>query len=249
MHKLTLAKTTWFSWTKDIGHSYLCIYYNMNKSYCITVRPLGGLTPDTELAIVKWLKMQPHHFSCAEKTDEARHLHAQIWFEEPRARGDVCKAIQRICERTIPDWNEAQKKVLRYGVKIAYSDWYLDYLSDNEAKTGTELGIILTDSPPEITLGYYPTEEEQQLLKDTANAVDKQLFKYEQQFLLWAETIAPPYSKAQIATWLCNQMFVSRTIMVVRDPRLRKNLCISLHAYVNKSTDPALFLGDKWFVE
>lgn len=208
------------------------------KSYCITVRPGNGLSVETEKRILKYLKKNVDYaFASIEKKDEARHMHIQIWYEEPRARGTVCTTFVRICEETIDDWSEAQKRVLRNGIKIAYSDWYLDYLADNDQKKGTEEeGKIVLDNPPDSTTNFYPSEEEQQQIKELANAVDKKYFKYEQDFLAWfkANKDDRAVSLMDICEWYAIAMFRERTICVVADKRRRIETCKALFLYVQK---------------
>ena len=141
----------------------------MFRSYCLTIRPRDGISEKTIEETKKWLLKCSYSFAVLEKSANERHLHAQIWLEKERARGDICKQVQRICERTIEDWDQSQLKVLRQSVRIAYSDWYLDYLAENDLKTTPN---IIVDNPPTKTLEYYPTEEEQAQRVAVANSVD-----------------------------------------------------------------------------
>jgi hypothetical protein len=67
-------------------------------------------------------------------------------------------------------------RVLRNGIKIAYSDWYLDYCELNENKTDEEASLVCYMSPPENTLDFYASEEVQKALLDKCNSANKQFF-------------------------------------------------------------------------
>ena len=207
------------------------------RSYCITVRPREGITDKTSNEIIKWLNKCEYSFAVLEMEEESRHLHAQIWLDKPRARGDICKQIQRVCERTIDDWDHPQLKVLRQGVKIGYSDWYLDYLAENELKD-TPPNIRL-NNPPQKAMDFYPSEEEQASIQSLKTAVDPRFARLEIDYLEWLGERSITHNT--VCQYLADAMFVRRTIKVILQQRDRKALGISLYAYVNKSSDIYLF--------
>lgn len=210
----------------------------MFRSFCLTVRPRDGISQKTTDETIKWLHKCTYAFAVLEKEGHEKHLHAQIWLDKPRARGDICKQVQRICERTIEDWDASQLKVLRQGVRIAYSDWYLDYLAENDLKTTPN--IILDNPPTQKSLEYYPTEEEQANRQAVANSVDPQFSKYEIDYLEWLGD--SPITQQSVASWLLYSCVHTRTIKLPRLQRDREALCIALYAYVSKSTDIYLFM-------
>lgn len=220
---------------------------NSYKSFCITIRPRNGLSECTEQAILIWLQKQEYAVAVIEKSDEARHMHCQIWNSEARPRGIICTAMVRISERTIVEWDSAQKKVLRNGIKIAYSDWYLDYLEENEDKKDSEKGQVIYSNPPEISQDYYPTEEEQQKLKDMSGAVDKKYYKFEQEFLIWFSnnSDSKTVTLIKVSEWYSLVMNDERTICVVAEKRRRCDTVKSLYNYITKSCDPSLNMSEK----
>lgn len=211
------------------------------KSFALTIRPRSGISTDTINAFKNWLKLQTYSVAVLEMENEARHLHAQIWLNEGRTKDDVSKAVKRICERTISDWDAAQTKVLRGGIRIAYSDWYLEYLCDNEDKGEVDDENIITNNPPDRTETYYPSEEEQEKVKAVSQSVDPKYLSLEQQFLEWAEMNNKSITHTSVAQYLCYAMFENRTIKVLTQQRDRTALCKSLYAYVVKSKDISLF--------
>lgn len=208
----------------------------MNKysSYCITFRPKNGLSHGTQEALDKWLKKQDYYFAVTEMCDDAKHLHGQIWLKTPRARGEVCTAIQRIGQRTVDDWDDAHVKVMRSGIKIAYSDWYIDYLQECDKKN--EAPNIICSNVPDNTLDFYPTEEEQEEVREQHNAVDKKYFKLERLYL-------DRHSDDHIVTlksvqaFMANAMYCERIICVIEDSRRLQHTCKALFNYLNKSKE------------
>lgn len=186
------------------------------QSFCVTVRPLLGLSDETLQALNKYAESQDHAFAVVEKEAADRHWHAQFWFNNARARGQIAEAMARICERTIEDWSKPQLKVLRNGVRIAYSDWHLSYLSDNEEK---EAPNIQVDTAPLITHTFYPTEEEQAATQAKINAADPQFHKLA---TMYREAYPEDHpTERQVALWLGKQELVDKTIPVTRQKRDR----------------------------
>ena len=212
------------------------------RSFALTIRPRMGITSNTIDAFKSWLLKQPYAVAVTEMEHQARHLHAQIWLDEGRTKDDVSKAVKRICERTIEDWDAAQTKVLRGGIKVAYSDWYLEYLVDNEAKGNVELDSIIVNNPPGRTEQYYPSEEEQELVKAVSNAADPKFLSMEQQCSEYLEKTNQDLTIKNVAKWLCSAMFQERTMKVLVNQRDRTAICKTLFAYMSHSTNTELFL-------
>lgn len=213
----------------------------MFRSFAITIRPRDGVTDKTVSAYLKWFGNLDYAFVCTEKDGVERHIHAQIWTVNAKAKGDITKQVERICERTVGDWDQLQKKVLRSGIKIAYSDWYLDYLKENELKDSS--CNILYERLPENTYSYYPTEEEQEQVRTTATAVDPRFtdleFKCNEFFTLRGISLSPK----NVASFLADAMFNSRTIKVMMHQRDRTALALTLYAFMSKSSNVDLFIN------
>ena len=98
----------------------------MFRCFCITVRPKNGLHGEYAAAIEKYIRKQSYYVYNYEKEHEARHIHAQIWFEEACRKTNIQTALKRIAEKRDPDWSPASRKVLVSGVKIGYSDAFFE---------------------------------------------------------------------------------------------------------------------------
>lgn len=206
------------------------------RSWCLTIRPLHGIADQTVEALQKWLNGLEYAVAVLEMDGESRHMHAQIWSHSGKRKGDVAKALQRICERTIKDWSDAQKKVLRDGIKVGYTDWYLDYLTENDAKDDPN---ILIYKPPDLTMDFYPTEEEQEQVKNLANAVDPRFTQMEQRFHDWYPHDLEEHSITiqHVAQFIMNEMFNARNMRVIVQKKDRIALVKSLFLFITKSDD------------
>jgi len=213
----------------------------MYKSYAVTVRPRNGLSDLTMSELAKWVAKQDYGVLVIESESESRHAHLQVWFNEGRERGKITTAMQRICDRTIEDFDNAQLKVLRSGVKIAYSDWYADYLIDNKEKEDSDgLGEVVYIKVPDNPLEFYPTEEDQQKVQDKVNAVDKY---YHKLLELWNEWwYGGPVMQTNVASFLADMEFKSKKITVIRDNKTRHNTCRNLYHYIEGHADASNYM-------
>lgn len=199
------------------------------KSFCITVRPKDGLHGEYAAAVEKYIKKQQYYVYQYEKEAEAKHIHAQIFFEEPVRKSNIQTALKRIAEKHDNNWGAASRKVLVSGVKIAYNDNFMDnYITK-------ENGTIAMDqyNPPPNTEEFYPSEAEQSAAQAAANAADNHFHKLK---TLW-ELHNPDYSEHQktlkdIGLFIYNLMFVDKVIPVIQDDRRRKQLAKALTHYI-----------------
>ncbi len=208
------------------------------RSFALTVRPRNGLTIPIVEALEKYCKTFPHYQMVLEGENESKHAHIQIWLDTPTTKGDANKKLERVCSRCYSDWDQAQCKVLRSGTKIAYSDWVESYCVDNDLKGESH---IVLDNRPLDTDPYYPSEEEQEATKRRSQAIDQQMCSLELMFEEWNEVECRAVTLETVGTFLADMMFKSRKIQCVKQGRDRHALCTTLHAYLTKSVNPALF--------
>lgn len=198
------------------------------KSFCFTLRPAEGATTDLDDAVIKWFKKYKG-FLCAEKEGVERHLHGQIFFEEPKSRGDVNKQLTNMCERVVKDWNSQQNYVMRRGTRIAYNDDFVDeYLSKEDQHLYSDL--------PDNTSEYYPTKEEQEKVQKKSNAVDQRFHQWETDFLEseYNELFQKKNIQLYVSQFLENMMFNIRKYPVVVCPKKRKEYAKALYLYIVK---------------
>lgn len=205
------------------------------KAWSFTLRPALGAQSALQEAVVGWLKKQPYGFACLEmpEDDTARHIHGCVWkHKEPCRKGEINTALQRICERSVPDWSPAQQLVLRRGTRIMYNDdWIENYLSKDEDT------IVLYNVPPEDTSEFYPSEDEQKAVINKSAAVDKKFHDWSVQFFEWYENSniskTNDISKYVISLFMSDMMYVSKKWNVITDGKKRRDVCTSLFYYVS----------------
>ena len=206
------------------------------SSFAITIRPRMGVTPNSEceISLLKYFSKFEYSSVCFEKTGADRHLHAQVWFNDPKVKGDLMKQIRdRILAKTVPDWDNAQKKVA-CKIKIAYNDWFENYCAENETK-GDPLELKF-HNPPLETDSFYPSEEEQESIKNKANAKDPRFHHYKE--LYYERNKEKPKDTTEVARFLHIIMFIEKLIPVVIDKKARINICECLYYYLQDDYDP-----------
>jgi hypothetical protein len=70
----------------------------MFKSYGITIRPKCGVNEELQNNLLEKINKFKNLDSCfmiSEKEGIERHLHIQVWFNEPRRKGDLKKTIRK----------------------------------------------------------------------------------------------------------------------------------------------------------
>lgn len=198
------------------------------KSFCITVRPRGGLHGEYDEAVVKYIRKQLYYVYNYEKEAEARHIHAQIFFDEPVRKSNVQTALKRIAEKHDKDWSPSSRKVLVSGVKIAYNDNFMDNYITKDGDINLE-----NYKPPDATQDYYPSEEEQAQAIAQAGAVDQKFHRLKQ---LWEleheEYIEHQKTLKDVGHFIYKLMFEDKLIDVIADDRRRKQLVKALTHYI-----------------
>lgn len=201
----------------------------VHKSWCVTIRPVAGIC-DARIALYKkWALRQAGAYGVLEGLGETRHLHLQLFFEEPRSKGDVNKAIQRIFERLETQPNEI--RVLRRGTRIAYNlDFIETYLQKEEGRE------VVVDNVPEKPDDYFPTDEEQERVKRVSTAVDAYMAGLNEKLLVFLQDKyhTDMVFEAGVRHFLGDAMYCSRTMRVIRDPRILQSTVTALTRYGSK---------------
>ena len=203
-----------------------------SRSFAFTIRPKNGFTEKTEEAVLVFLKKQHHAFAVIEGEEETRHCHGQIWFEKQKTKGDLNKSLERLCERTVTDWSPAEVRVLRGGTKFAYNDDFVDNYCQKESHPN-----IIFNNPPHASEEYYPSQEEQTKIQESANAVDKKFHRWlvdfkESKFWIHDEWLP---AIQDCAKFLAHQMFVAKKYPVIVEKRKRVEYCKCLQMYACES--------------
>lgn len=215
------------------------------KSFAITIRPRLGLNGDFDDAIMKWFRSHKLSAYVHEMEDEARHLHGQIWLEEPKDINDIRKAIYRISKKCLDpqgEWTPAAQRVQCGGIKIAYND---DFCKKYMNKDCIELEYA--NQPVLNTSTYYPSAEEQLKAQKKATRVADAYFNRLKD--LWLEKNKNytewQFTSVDIADFYYDQMFRDKTIAVICDSRQRKQKAECLYHYIYPNNDKTMVLTEK----
>ncbi len=199
------------------------------RSFAFTIRPLGGVKEngDLEKSVIIYLTKY-RGFVVSEKEGTQRHLHGQIFYEKPKRKFDVNKALNLLCQRSVTGWDLSQQRVLHQGTKIAYNDdWWLNYTNKE-----SESELLYHDIPGN-TVEYYPTPEQQQSVQARTNAVDKTFHHLVELY----EADPPPLAndfpdEEDIRKWLYCLMYIDKKIKVIEDRRKFNQRAKSLFHYI-----------------
>lgn len=202
----------------------------MYKSYAFTLRPRNGVQPNS-LCEKKAIKLVEKYngFLVAEKEGEARHLHGQLFFPNGKRKFDLAKVLIKIQDAQDP----AEIRVLKSGLKIAYSDdFYTEYTNKEDSK-------MICDKFIENPQDFYPTEEEQERVRIRANAADQ---KYNRLKELWDEqTQHTCLNQTNITLFLYQLMYVDKKIMIISDKKCFNQTAKSMYHYI--AADQSLAMG------
>lgn len=217
------------------------------RSYCFTVNPSNGVTPEMENALIKFCNSTYFIGSqmVIEKEGCQRHAHIQTWTEEAKVKGDVNNKIERVIKPFIVSDNDykAQIRVLRNGTKVAYNNWINSYCLENDIKEN-DISILVVDKRPVNSEDYYPSTEEQDKCKRQSNAVDQRMQKLEIMFEEWWDGDTP-ITLPLVAEFLADMCNSARKLQCILKYADRRNLCVALYNYITKTIDGSYFYKPK----
>lgn len=208
---------------------------NKYKSYAVTISTVEDVENELQKRLVKWLKKQDFAYGVIEHDSQGvRHAHFQVWYnEEGREKGTIKKPLKNIIEKYAP----LSKPHIAIKIKIAYNDdWLEEYLQKDIIE-------LLIDNVPSGTDEFYPSQEEQEKVKNQSNAVDQRFHRYKVDFKEWWDKPAEvPINKSDVARFLSDMMFRSKKYPVIIDKKNRVNISTSLYLYLNEKIDPREFM-------
>lgn len=194
-----------------------------SRSFGITVRTAVGMNEEFKKQFDKWIRLQPYGAYVYEFKGgpETEHVHAQIWLEKARTKGNVSKPLRYMLQRCYkPD-----EYILDVALEVvpAYNDDFVE-------KYMTKDGGLSYSCLPEASTDYYPTEEEQ--LKFMEIAENKKNWTLWNELKgLWNEDT--PVNKITVAKFLGECMFQKKCIKVEMDPRKRMQIATTFLLYMS----------------
>jgi len=193
----------------------------MYKSYAFTLRPLNGVPLNSTIEQKAMKLVEKYNgFLVAEKEAQERHLHGQLFFPNGKRKYDLAKVLINIQECQSP----AEVRVLKGGIKIAYNnDFYTDYTNKPDS-------IMLIDKFIDNPQDYYPTEDEQEKVRNRARATDA---KYHHLKELWEEQEGTAcLTQQNITLYLYRLMYVDKKINVISDKKCFNQTAKSMFHYI-----------------
>jgi hypothetical protein len=214
------------------------------KSFGITINVKPGIVKGSKLEenLLKATKTANYYQIVSEKDGCERHFHIQLWFDDKKKKGDIKKKFERILSKEM-FWDVDHKRHA-IKIKICYNDWILNYCEENELKlNGDDYSDMILDNMPAITEDYYPSEEEQENIKNKANAKDQKFYSWLELWNKYEYKCDNPRD-IDIAEFLGDMMFKSKTIPVIVDDKARRQNCKCLLAYIQGCKSAHLFMSN-----
>ena len=121
------------------------------NSFGITLRTQEGIPDELANRFDRWIRKQQYGAYVFEKEDTPaeKHIHAQVWYDEPRTKGSIHRQMTRLIKETC----HPSTYIIKYAVcvKIAYNDDFLEqYMvkeEDDEKKKYSVIKVYLKKKP------------------------------------------------------------------------------------------------------
>jgi hypothetical protein len=215
----------------------------MYRSFGITLRTGIGINDSHINDFDRWIKKQDYGAYVFEKEGDERHIHAQVWYNEAKAKGSITKVMKR---HIINNYNP-EDYVLRHAqkIKIAYNDEFLEsYMEKDFIKDDDEgLGNFEYNKVPDITLDFYPSEEEQEMVQAKSKSKNGWLLELDELYKKYAteeEKMLP--NIYNVAKFFERIAFLDLW-KIMKDPKQRQQEAQIYRKWINKSVTGTLYLS------
>lgn len=116
---------------------------NTFKTYAITIRPRSGISDQQIQKFSKWVKRNcEYYYVITEKTEDERHVHSALFLKTPKKRSNVSQCIVQLFKDLDPE----EKSVLQKGIKILYSNSFIESYMDKGDDT-----VVIERNLPEVS--------------------------------------------------------------------------------------------------
>lgn len=205
------------------------------RSFGITLRTRVGLNSGIKDGFDKWIKKQDFGAYVFEKEGTEEHIHAQIWIDEARTRGNVKKP----CDAMIRKYFEPNDYKLSIAsvVRIAYNDEFVDEYCEKENE------LSFSNIPPDVDREkYYPSEDEQELAQQKIHSKNLWLRELE---VLWNQHATEEEKKRpndfSVAVFLERICFLDLW-SIKKDFKVRQQECLIFRRWLSKKANGDLYL-------
>lgn len=223
----------------------------MYRSFGITLRTGIGICDNHTKDFDRWIKTQEFGAYVFEKKGAERHIHAQVWYTEPKAKGSLTKVMNRHIQNNY----EEKDYILRHArkIRIAYNDDFLEEYMAKDFKgpcEGDDEGRGSEDDEnfeyiklPEKTLDFYPSEEEQELVQKKSKTKNGWLLELDE---LWKKHATD--EEKQLPNIFNVAKFFERIAFldlwkICKDPKQRQQEAQIYRKWINKSVTGTLYLS------
>jgi len=207
----------------------------LDRSFAITIRTRIGISDQHKEQFLKWIKGQDYgtvvYEQKGDKTSE--HIHAQIWLNAKRTKGNVKKPLRKMIERLYhpEDYHfgkdEHGKDIGALVVKNAWSCEWKTYCEKDEA--------LEYESIPAKPEDFYPSKEEQEQFMKIAEKT-KNWNLWDDLKGKWEEYGHKTINEYTVAKFLAESMFVKKNIRVQADPRKAQQMCKALQRFLEEDS-------------
>jgi hypothetical protein len=204
---------------------------NTIRAFNLTISTKGDISDECVTAVSKWINKQCEYALCIVETDTGkRHLHAALFFKEPR---DKKKLRENIWMRMVKPFHPTS--IGRVAVHIQAMpglDWVKQYLGKDPNR---EIEVAILPDDLDNLLVYLPTEDEQvALMAATDKVLDVFYNQHEIMYKQWLTDNTWISSTETAHQYFRLRMFVRKDMRVIADSRRVHQMAIALHKY---STD------------
>jgi len=197
------------------------------RSFTINVRTRVGMNEEFKKQFDKWIRLQPYGAYVYETKGglETEHLHAQIWLDTPRNKGNVTKPMKALIKRCYKSCDYEWGTVENPKCLLIKSAWDDMFVTEYMKKDGGLVYACL----PEVSTEFYPTEEEQAKFMEIAES--------NRNWTLWKELKGmwnpeTQVNKINVAKFLGECMFQKKCIKVEMDSRKRMQIATTFLLYM-----------------
>lgn len=181
------------------------------RTYAVTLRPRNGIDDSQASKIVAWMKKRCTHLHVvSEKTGSARHVHAALYLKMDVTRSNFATVLVRLGAQL--GFDEEEKVILRKGIRILYSDDFVQSYLDKDDDTE----VLISDLPAVGTLyDWYPPKP-----SPVVHTAKHSKYYWDLE-LLWNTHKRPveECNTQNVRNFLFDMMYNKRCIPVIRDDK------------------------------
>lgn len=205
------------------------------RAYRLTISTKGDISEETQKKTKKWLDRTCKYVLCVvENNTGKRHLHAAMYFDEPKNKKQLQEYIWRHFVKPFHEDSMGKYAVL---INVMYnSEWVETYLQKDETREVLLSHLPNEETPEAVSLNeFYPTPEEQEALqaaKDKPSQSDSFLDIHEERYKLYLEHEGLSSSITVATEYFLWRVNVDRSMSRLRDSRSYVNMGLALHRYI-----------------